>query len=75
MSGVYYCSPTNSTYFTRCCDVAICDDQQKCPQCKKDVYPFEEGMTNKERDKAAGGYYNHNTRIARMHNARANRRY
>lgn len=65
MSGVFYSNPTNSTLFTSCCLLAICDDQQKCPGCKKDVYPFYEGMTDKERDEAAGGYYNHKTRMAR----------
>jgi hypothetical protein len=32
MAGVYYCSLYNSTFFTDCCKVAICDDQQKCPR-------------------------------------------
>ena len=65
MSSVYHCSPTNSTNFTTCCEVAICDDQQKCPRCHKDVYPFYEGMTDQERREASSGYYNHNTRTAR----------
>ena len=65
MSSVFHCSPTNSTHFTTCCEVAICDDQQKCPRCRKDVYPFYEGMAEKDRQVAAGGYYNHNTRRAR----------
>lgn len=72
MSGVRYCGPTNSTFFTDCCNVAICDDQQRCPVCKADVYPFYEGMSDEERDQAGGGYYNHNTRMAR--NSQANRR-
>jgi hypothetical protein len=66
MPSVYHCSPTNSTFFTTCCQVAICDGQQKCPRCKMDVYPFYGGMSDKDRDLAAGGYYNHNTRMARM---------
>jgi len=65
MSGVHYDSPTNSTFFTTCCQVAICNDQQKCPSCHKDVYPFHERMTDSERAEAAGGYYNHNTNMAR----------
>ena len=69
MSGVYLCSPTNSQMFTTCCKAAICDDQQKCPRCKKDVYPFYEGMSDKDRDEAAGGYWHHNTRIARWNRA------
>lgn len=70
MSGVFYSSPTNSTLFTRCCRVAINHDQQKCPSCRKDVYPFYEGMTDTERNRAAGGYYNHNTNLARHSSAR-----
>ena len=66
MSSVFYDSPYNSTFFTTCCRVAICDDQEKCPQCRADVYPFYQGMSDSERRQAAGGYYNHNTRLARM---------
>lgn len=69
MSAVFLCSPTNSTMFTTCCQVAICDDQQKCPRCKADVYPFFNGMSDEERAQAAGGYYNYNTRTARWHKA------
>jgi len=39
MSSVYFCSGTNSTFFTSCCHVAICDDQEVCPVCKEKVYP------------------------------------
>ncbi len=70
MTSVFHCSPTNSTKFTTCCRVAICDDQQRCPVCKKDVFPFYEGMSDRERAEAAGGYYNHNTRMARDRAAR-----
>ena len=28
---------TNSTMFTQCCEVAICDDQGCCPQCGRKV--------------------------------------
>lgn len=69
MASVYFCSPTNSTFFTTCCDVAICDDQQECPRCKKDVYPFADGMSDEDRNEAAGGYYHHNTRMARWNSA------
>lgn len=31
--------PNNSTMFTACCDVAICDDEVNCPRCKREVYP------------------------------------
>ena len=73
MPSVYHCSPTNSTFFTTCCNTAICDNQQKCPRCRKDVYPFSEDMTDKERDEAAGGYYHHNTHMARWSVARQRR--
>lgn len=75
MPSVFYDNQFNSTFFTTCCNVAICDDQQKCPRCATDVYPFYDGMTDSERSKAAGGYYNHNTRLARMSAAAAKRRY
>ena len=65
MSRVRYASIWNSTHFTTCCSVAILDYEQRCPKCKQDVYPFYKGMAEKERDEAAGGYYNHNTRMAR----------
>lgn len=74
MSRVFYCSPTNSTFFTTCCEVAITDDQEKCPVCRKDVYPFHENMTPRERAEAGGGYYHHNTRMARSSMARGSRR-
>lgn len=75
MPSVFHCSPTNSTHFTTCCEVAICDDQQKCPRCGKDVYPFYEDMSESDRAQAAGGYYNHNTRLARDNAARRFKRY
>lgn len=28
---------TNSTMFTECCSVAICDDEPNCPFCKRAV--------------------------------------
>ena len=68
-SSVFYCSPHNSTFFTDCCQVAICDDQQKCPICKKDVFPFYEGMTDEDRNELAGGYHHRNTRVARARKA------
>ena len=37
MAEVYYCSKTNSTCFTRCCEVAICDNQDACPACGEEV--------------------------------------
>lgn len=35
MAGVFHSSSTNSTFFTTCCQLAINDDQQKCPGCRK----------------------------------------
>lgn len=32
---------TNSTMFTRCCEVAICDDQPCCPKCKRKVVGYD----------------------------------
>jgi len=37
MAGVRFSSHTNSTLFTTCCKVAICDDQSKCPVCGEAV--------------------------------------
>ena len=36
---VYLSSPTNSTLFTTCCHVAICEDQVRCPGCGEEVKP------------------------------------
>lgn len=54
MSTVRFSGPTNSTFFTTCCRVAITDRQQKCLQCGEDVYPFYKGMSDRERDEAEG---------------------
>lgn len=43
MKSVFLASTTNSTIFTRCCSVAICDNQSFCPRCKEEVYPGQEG--------------------------------
>lgn len=39
MPTVFLCSPTNSTMFTTCCEVAITDEQIFCPSCRRDVVP------------------------------------
>ena len=57
MPTVQLSGPTNSTMFTTCCGVAICDDQAACPRCGEDIYPFFEGMSNAEREKLALGAY------------------
>ena len=36
---LYLCSPTNSTMFTRCCNVAVNDNETVCPRCKATVDP------------------------------------
>lgn len=40
MATVYLCSPTNSTFFTTCCNVAICDHEALCPHCEVEVTPL-----------------------------------
>ena len=47
--GVYLCSPYNSTMFTKCCEVAICDDQQNCPSCGLYVVGWDSYNRNKTR--------------------------
>ena len=74
MPGVYYCSPTNSTHFTTCCNVAIVPSQEKCPVCRLDVYPYDERMSDKQRAEAGGGYHHHNVNMARHAQAGWNRR-
>ncbi|MDG9927460.1 MULTISPECIES: hypothetical protein [unclassified Pseudomonas] len=39
MATVFLCSPNNSTMFTTCCEVAVCDDQNRCPRCQQEVLP------------------------------------
>ena len=39
MPTVYLCSPTNSTMFTSCCDVAITDSEAHCPRCRSEIEP------------------------------------
>ena len=36
---VFLDSPTNSTMFTTCCEVAINDGQEHCPQCHLEITP------------------------------------
>lgn len=36
-----YPSGTNSTMFTECCGVAICDDQPYCPVCKRKIIGWD----------------------------------
>lgn len=47
--GVFHANEFNSTFFTRCCEVAICDNQESCPGCGKQVVPA------KDRWKSASG--------------------
>lgn len=39
MATVFLCGPTNSTLFTTCCEVAVCDDEMVCPHCRQEVQP------------------------------------
>lgn len=71
MIGVRYSDPNNSTHFTTCCSVAILPHQQRCPGCRKDVFPFYEGMSDKDRAEAASGYCHHNTQRARDRRCRS----
>ena len=32
-----YPSGTNNTFFTECCDTAICDDEPNCPRCGRKI--------------------------------------
>ena len=42
-AGIIALSPsgTNSTMFTECCAVAICDDEAKCPSCGRNVIGWD----------------------------------
>ena len=46
--GVRLSGPTNSTIFTNCCGVAICDYEPDCPKCKQEVAGGR-GQTEQER--------------------------
>ncbi len=37
MPTVYHCSPTNSTFFTTCCNVAILDHEDFCGKCGEEI--------------------------------------
>lgn len=37
MARVRFDNGTNSTLFTTCCGVAICNDQEHCPSCGEEV--------------------------------------
>ena len=42
-----YPSGTNSTMFTLCCNVAICDDEPNCPVCKRKVIGWDAESSHK----------------------------
>jgi hypothetical protein len=55
MSGVFLSGHFNSTLFTSCCHVAICNDEDSCPKCGEEV-PY----TPKERwNMGMQGLYGH----------------
>lgn len=39
IAGIISLQPqgTNSTFFTQCCETAICDDEPNCPRCHRKV--------------------------------------
>ncbi len=39
MATVFLSGPNNSTMFTTCCEVAITDEQNRCPYCSQEVTP------------------------------------
>jgi hypothetical protein len=41
---------TNSTMFTMCCSVAICDDQPNCPHCGRPVIGHNADNNNERRN-------------------------
>ena len=41
---------TNSTMFTECCNVAICDDELCCPSCGREVIG-DDAATNHDRNR------------------------
>lgn len=58
MATVFLDSPTNSTLFTTCCEVAVCDDQRLCPRCQQAVEP----QGRQARWEAAYGPFRHQRR-------------
>jgi len=40
---------TNSTMFTQCCQVAICDDEGCCPRCGREVIGFDKSPDERRR--------------------------
>lgn len=41
MTYVHLSNPYNSTMFTNCCGVAICDDERCCPVCGRLVIGYD----------------------------------
>lgn len=41
MPTVWFSGPNNSTFFTTCCSVAICEYERDCPVCGLAVEPYE----------------------------------
>ena len=44
-----YPQGTNSTMFTECCEVAICNNESLCPKCKREIIG-----ANEEKDSERG---------------------
>jgi len=69
MTGVRYSSPTNSTLFTDCCSVAVCDDETCCPVCGSEVYPKDPRSRHREalrQQMGAGAYAEHRKRMDQL---------
>ncbi len=54
MSSVRFSSKTNSTLFTTCCNVAICNDQKQCPGCEQVIDLSPQQRWNIAMDKLYG---------------------
>lgn len=65
MKSVFLCSPTNSTMFTTCCEVAICDYESHCPSCGEEVYPGVDATEHERRVKRWEEAYGPHRRSAR----------
>ena len=48
--GVHLSGPNNSQVFTDCCGAVICEDQQRCPECRELVIGWD-AETDAKRDR------------------------
>ena len=52
-----YPQGTNSTLFTECCEVAICDDEVCCPKCGRKILGYDCSNIGKARWEYATKYW------------------